>query len=79
MTTLPANAESQNGLGVSATRRERFDAYGRLAWLQDERGYITYHEYTADGLLSRTIQDVDDEQLTLPSAGLRPMVAVCTW
>ncbi len=72
-TTLPAVAESQNGSGLSATRLERFDTHGNLIWLQDERGFITYHEYDAlSGQVTQTILDVDDSQLTLPSGWSTP-------
>ncbi len=72
-TTLPAVAESQNGSGLSATRLERFDIYGNRIWLQDERGFITYHEYDVlSGQVTQTIQDVDDAQLTVPSGWSTP-------
>ena len=44
-TTLPAVPASQNGSDTSATRLERFDAYGNLVWVKDERGYLTRHTY----------------------------------
>ncbi len=73
ITTLPAIAQWQNGPGTSAMRTERFDTYGNLLWLRDERGFITGHQYAAGpGRISRTIQDVDDAQLTLPSGWSTP-------
>ncbi|MFV1968480.1 MAG: hypothetical protein ACC628_23900 [Pirellulaceae bacterium] len=44
-----------------------------LAWIKDERGTITYHEYdVALGQVTRTIQDVDDTQLTVPTGWSTP-------
>ena len=73
ITTLPAIAPWQNGSGVAATRTERFDIHGNLLWLKDERGFITGHEYAAGpALVSRTIQDVDDARLSVPSGWSTP-------
>ena len=72
VTTLPAIPESQNGSGVSATRTERFDESGNLIWLKDERGYLTYHEYDAHGNMTRSIQDVDDSLITVPTGWSTP-------
>ena len=67
-TTLPAVPIAQNGSGVAATRTERFDLYGNLIWLKDERGYITYREYDlVTGALRRTIEDVDDSRTITPA------------
>lgn len=72
-TTLPAVPTWQNGSGTSATRVERFDKFGRLEWLKDERGYITYKEYDlASGNATQSIDDVDDTQLTVPSGWSTP-------
>ncbi|MCB9939632.1 MAG: hypothetical protein H6823_15425, partial [Planctomycetaceae bacterium] len=73
VTALPAVPVTQNGSGVAATRTERFDTYGNLVWLKDERGYITYHEYDVVlGKVVQTIQDVDDGELTVPSGWSTP-------
>jgi hypothetical protein len=73
VTTLPAVPASQNGSGVAATRTERFDTYGHLVWLKDERGTITYHEVDViTGQVTRTIQDVDDAQLSVPEGWATP-------
>ncbi len=63
-TTLPAVPASQNGSDTSATRLERFDAYGNLVWVKDERGYLTRHTYdAATGARVQTIRDVDTNQV----------------
>ena len=72
-TTLPAVPTSQNGSGISAVRVERFDSLGNLAWIKDERGYITYRQYDATtGALIQTVQDVDDTLLDVPSGWQTP-------
>ena len=72
-TTLPAVSAAQNGPGTSATRVERFDEFGRLIWTKDERGTIAYREYDlASGNVTRSIADVDDTQLTVPSGWSTP-------
>ena len=72
-TTLPAVPGSQNGSGVSATRVERFDTFGNLVWLKDERGFITYNAYdVSTGNVTQTVQDADGAQLTLPSGWSTP-------
>ena len=59
--------------GISATRIEQFDTSGHLIWLQDERGYLTHHQYDAAlGQVTRTIQDVDDARLSVPSGWATP-------
>ncbi|NUQ65008.1 MAG: RHS repeat-associated core domain-containing protein, partial [Pirellulales bacterium] len=72
VTTLPAVPAEQNGSGVSATRVERFDMAGRLVWTKDERGVIGYRQYDGAGNVTRTIQDVDDTQLAVPSGWSTP-------
>ena len=72
-TTLPAVSSTQNGSGTSATRVERFDEFGRLEWMKDERGVISYREYDlASGNVTKSIEDVDDSALTVPSGWSTP-------
>ncbi|MEX0818036.1 MAG: hypothetical protein WD070_00540, partial [Pirellulaceae bacterium] len=73
VTTLPVVKVTQNGSGIAATRTERFDTYGNLVWLKDERGYISHHQYdVALGKKVRTIRDVDDGQLAVPDGWSTP-------
>jgi RHS repeat-associated protein len=61
---------AQNGSGTSATRVERFDAYGQLIWVKDERGYIFRRKFdTVTGALTQKIDDVDTTQVTDEPAG----------
>ena len=71
-TTLPAVPVEQNGSGVSATRTEKFDTFGRLVWLRDERGFLAHHQYDAFGNLVQTIQDVDDALAAVPDGWSTP-------
>ncbi|MBL7041600.1 MAG: RHS repeat-associated core domain-containing protein [Pirellulaceae bacterium] len=69
-TTLPAVPTSQNGSGTSATRVERFDQYGNLIWVKDERGYITRHTHdVVTGTRTQTIEDVDTTQVSDEPSG----------
>ena len=69
-TILPAVPTSQNGSGVSATRKECFDLHGNLIWQMDERGYITRHIYDIPtGAQTQLIQDVDTTQVTDEPSG----------
>ena len=79
VTTRPAIPESQNGSGTVGHALERFES-GNLIWLQDERGFITHHEYAAGpGLVTRTIQDVDDSLITVPTGWETPVGGASMW
>jgi RHS repeat-associated protein len=67
-TTLPAIPVDQNGSGISATRKEYFDAYGNLTWNMDERGFITGMSY--DIPTASIIQKIEDVDTSLVSAPL---------
>ena len=59
-TILPPVAPEHNGSGVSQSRTEVYDAYGRATWSRDERGFITYTPYDpSTGALIQRIQDVE--------------------
>jgi hypothetical protein len=69
-TRTPAVPAAQNGSETAATRVERFDAFGNLIWLKDERGYLTRHTYdSATGARVQTIRDVDTSQVGDAPAG----------
>ncbi len=64
-TTWPAITTAQNGSGTSNTRVERFDQYGNLIWVKDERGFLTRFKYdVASGGLLQRIDDVATGQIT---------------
>ena len=58
--TWPAVTTAQNGSNSTTSRVEWFDAYGRMIWLKDERGFITRwkHDESSGGLTQR-IDDVN--------------------
>ena len=69
-TTLPSISSAQNGSGSSATRIERFDEYGNLVWVEDERGFLTHYEYDVDSRARvRMIQDVDVDEVSDEPSG----------
>ncbi|HDZ20075.1 hypothetical protein LCGC14_0204520 [marine sediment metagenome] len=55
------NAPAEEGLSpTTLVALNRFDAYGRLEWVNDSVGLITHYEYSpATGWLSKVIDDVD--------------------
>ncbi|MCO6458897.1 MAG: hypothetical protein J5I93_26615 [Pirellulaceae bacterium] len=77
VTSLPAIPTAQHGSGSADTRTERFDLYGNLTWLKNERGFLTRHTYDIPtGVRTETIEDVDTAQVsdeptgwTTPSGG----------
>jgi RHS repeat-associated protein len=77
VTSLPAIPTAQHGSGSADTRTERFDLYGNLIWLKNERGFLTRHTYDIPtGVRTETIEDVDTTQVsdepsgwTTPSGG----------
>lgn len=63
-TTAPIVPVEQNGSGVAGEESQVFDELGRLRWLKDARGAISYREYDlATGALVQTIQDVDTTRM----------------
>lgn len=73
-TTLPAIPTSQNGSGVSSSRKEYYDSYGNPSWRMDERGFITRLKYDIPtGAITQWIQDVDTSVETdAPSGWVTP-------
>ena len=68
--TLPVVATSQNGSGTANTWKQKFDAYGRVTWKLDERGYITGYTYdlSTDGL-TKLVEDASVSTPWTPVAG----------
>lgn len=56
--TLPVVLSTQNGSGVADYVKEAYDAFGRLTWRRDERGYITGFSY--DPVVDALVQRVED-------------------
>ncbi len=64
-TTLPVISTSQNGSGVSNTRKEYFDKYGNMTWTMNGRGYINHSVYNIPtGAITQHIEDVDTGETT---------------
>jgi RHS repeat-associated protein len=64
-TYFPLVATTQNGSGVSTTRKEYFNRYGQLTWTMDERGIITRLRYhLSTGALMHRIDDVNTSLVT---------------
>lgn len=88
-TIWPVVGSGQNGSGKAERRVERFDEYGRLIWIKDERGFLTRLKYDdpSGGLIQR-IDDVDVNQIgdspsvptgwTTPSGGGLHLVTAYT-
>ncbi len=65
-TTLPEIPTSQNGAGTgnATVLKEYHDELGRLRWVKDGEGYITYHSYHPElGRRAYTMIDVDTDAL----------------
>ncbi len=63
-TTLPAIPGSQNGSNVRTETKKYFDDLGRLRWVKDGEGNITYHSYHPElGGLAYTMVDVETDSL----------------
>lgn len=61
-TTLPVVSSGQNGSGVASTSNVAFDIDGRLVWMKDAAGTISFMQYDpATGGLVKTIADVDTD------------------
>lgn len=59
-TTWPAVTTAQNGSNTANSRVERFDEWGNLIWIKDERGFITRLKYdAATGGVTQRIDDVN--------------------
>ncbi|MDR1818273.1 MAG: hypothetical protein LBR07_08955 [Puniceicoccales bacterium] len=68
--TLPAVSETENGDGIAAQRTEIFDTTGRVVWLRDERGVITFFAYDDEtSAVLQRIDDVDTSQVADPPVG----------
>jgi hypothetical protein len=64
-TTWPVVTTAQHGSNTAESRMERFDEYGRLIWLKDERGFLTRLKYDdASGGLIQRIDDVNVSQIS---------------
>ncbi|MFO1458227.1 MAG: RHS repeat-associated core domain-containing protein [Verrucomicrobiota bacterium] len=64
-TTWPAITTAQNGSNTGNTKVERYDQYGNLIWVKDERGFLTRFKYdTASGGLLQRIDDVATGQIS---------------
>lgn len=64
-TTWPAITTAQNGSNSSNSRIERYDQYGNLIWIKDERGFLTRFKYdAASGGLVQRIDDVATGQIS---------------
>jgi RHS repeat-associated protein len=63
-TTWPVVPTGQNGSGLADSRKEAYNAYGRLIWTLEERGYITGFSY--DLSTDALIQRVDDASVGTP-------------
>ena len=60
ITTLPAVPTDQNGTGISATRREFYDANGYLTWTMDERGFVNRTAFDfPTGAIAQHVADAD--------------------
>lgn len=58
-TTYPIVSEAENGTGSSESTIEAYDAFGRLSWRRDERGFINGYNYDpATDALIQQILDV---------------------
>ncbi len=69
-TTWPAVTAAQNGSAVADARVERFDEWGNLIWIKDERGFITRLKYDlATGAVNQRIDDVNTSLVTDEPAG----------
>lgn len=68
--TLPVVATTQNGSGTANSWKQKFDAYGRVTWKLDERGYITGYTYdlSTDGL-TKVVEDASVSTPWTPVAG----------
>ncbi|MFM7213877.1 MAG: RHS repeat-associated core domain-containing protein [Verrucomicrobiota bacterium] len=68
--TLPVVATTQNGSGTATSWKQKFDAYGRVTWKLDERGYITGYTYdlSTDGL-TKVVEDASVSTPWTPVAG----------
>lgn len=64
-TTWPAITTAQNGSNSGNSRVERYDQYGNLIWIKDERGFLTRFKYdAASGGLVQRIDDVATGQIS---------------
>ncbi|MBM4050021.1 MAG: RHS repeat-associated core domain-containing protein, partial [Planctomycetes bacterium] len=62
--TLPTVASGENGSGSSITTVEYYDDRGRLRWVKDGLGQVTYYSYhPMNGQLAYTVQDADPTAL----------------
>jgi len=64
-TTWPTVTMAQHGSNTAESRVERFDEYGRVIWLKDERGFLTRLKY--DDASGGLIQRIDDVNVSLIS------------
>ncbi len=69
-TTWPAVTTAQNGSNTANSRIERFDEWGNLIWIKDERGFITRLKYDlATGTVNQRIDDVNTSLVSDEPAG----------
>jgi RHS repeat-associated protein len=58
--TLPAVTTGENGPGTATSYTVVYDAYGRVAWMKDAGGFLTYLAYDdLTGAMTKRIDDVD--------------------
>ncbi len=66
-TTFPIVSGGENGSGVASERWEYFDTEGRLRWVKDGEGYVTYLAYHPR-FGTQAYQVADADPGTLPAA-----------
>jgi YD repeat-containing protein len=76
-TTLPAVTTAENGSNSATSSTGVYDSFGRLAWVKDQAGFISYLQYDdLTGGVVKSIQDVDTTQTStfanLPSGWSTP-------
>ena len=69
-TTAPVVPESENGSGEEAVSRQVYDRFGRVNWLMNPRGVVTYRSYVqATGALLQQVEDATTALLPDPPLG----------
>ena len=59
-TTMPVVGSGQNGPGVATSTTSSYDSLGRLTWMRDEDGFLSYTEYDQKtGAAVKMIRDVN--------------------
>ncbi len=62
--TYPAVDSSENGSGTSTTEKRYYDDKGRMRWIQDAEGHVTYLSYhPKTGGVAYTMDDVETDDL----------------